>query len=599
VNTRNTNPRWFDTDGDLLPDGWEVQYGLDPKNETGDNGAGGDPDGDGLTNLDELIYDCTPTLQYGGWDTDGDGTSDGDEVDQGSNPNDDSDGGQPSETFVNLKLTVGDPSGSESERYSLKVGPITHQAPAFGQVEERVYAFKMGEKYEITIKHEGTDPDYSSTPHPDYDYVASVELSGEAPDNVAVLIEDDDGILGSHFESDEFYAKGKKAYVTISRVKITEPDGNPASDNHFVFNSASQYIATVSTPDGIRVAKTRSVGSGDYQHKYIVDISGKLPKIILMLDASTENVVKSSVHANNQVIAQHDGGSSASLYFYTHDRLGSARQLFDPADLSIENNYTFDAWGLPIAGETSENIFNPYGFAGYLWDSEISLYHCNARMYDPVLGRFTSRDLVTGTFHEPMSLHKYLYCQNDPINRIDPMGLYSYSWEETQELIEEATQFVSEYGPWAAFGRWGQDGVGRYDFKIRQPSDIFNIGGERLLASEFGNYLAGYTTFYNYRALGIFGSWVMGHYYGIGEWAGYRLGVSETYVRWAQDDVGSQYWQARGAWQANRDEYRGLGAQLDSIVIGAAVWNLNILRHIDYFQYSEDAFTWEDLNIWD
>jgi len=50
------------------------------------------------------------------------------------------------------------------------------------------------------------------------------------------------------------------------------------------------------------------------------------------------------------------------------------------------------------------------------------LYHCFRRQYDPVLGRFTSRDPVFGKFKEPMTLHKYLYCLNDPVNRIDPDG---------------------------------------------------------------------------------------------------------------------------------------------------------------------------------
>ena len=42
-----------DSDGDGLPDGWEVQFGLSPSSGTGDNGPTGDPDRDGRTNLEE------------------------------------------------------------------------------------------------------------------------------------------------------------------------------------------------------------------------------------------------------------------------------------------------------------------------------------------------------------------------------------------------------------------------------------------------------------------------------------------------------------------------------------------------------------------
>ena len=69
-----TDPLKRDTDGDGLPDGWEVQYGLDPLDNgtlnmrTGgagnpNNGADGDPDGDGFTNAQELASGTHPTQQ--------------------------------------------------------------------------------------------------------------------------------------------------------------------------------------------------------------------------------------------------------------------------------------------------------------------------------------------------------------------------------------------------------------------------------------------------------------------------------------------------------------------------------------------------------
>jgi hypothetical protein len=46
-------PSATDADGDALPDAWEVAMGLDPQDGTGLNGAYGDPDGDGVTNIEE------------------------------------------------------------------------------------------------------------------------------------------------------------------------------------------------------------------------------------------------------------------------------------------------------------------------------------------------------------------------------------------------------------------------------------------------------------------------------------------------------------------------------------------------------------------
>ncbi len=52
----NTQPNDWDSDNDQLPDGWEWQYGLDPLSATNEDGAIGDPDGDGFSNLQEYNY---------------------------------------------------------------------------------------------------------------------------------------------------------------------------------------------------------------------------------------------------------------------------------------------------------------------------------------------------------------------------------------------------------------------------------------------------------------------------------------------------------------------------------------------------------------
>ena len=59
-----------DSDGDGMPDSWEITHGLNPDDETD---AALDPDGDGLTNFQEYTLGTDPQKK----DTDGDGLNDG------------------------------------------------------------------------------------------------------------------------------------------------------------------------------------------------------------------------------------------------------------------------------------------------------------------------------------------------------------------------------------------------------------------------------------------------------------------------------------------------------------------------------------------
>lgn len=136
------------------------------------------------------------------------------------------------------------------------------------------------------------------------------------------------------------------------------------------------------TPDGVRIAKKRIWNLGSYWHKYIVDTTGDLPKILLVLDANDNNaILKTYIHANNQILCQHDGDVNSPRYFYLHDRLGSVRQIINSSG-TVENCYYYTPWGGTTGSETDETVSNWYGWAGYLSDEEISSYYCNARQYN-------------------------------------------------------------------------------------------------------------------------------------------------------------------------------------------------------------------------
>jgi RHS repeat-associated protein len=131
---------------------------------------------------------------------------------------------------------------------------------------------------------------------------------------------------------------------------------------------------------------------------------------------------KTYIYANSQILAQHDGAPGTSnKYFYLHDRLGSVREIISQSG-SVVNYYTYDPFG--VTRESGGSLTNYFMFTGQYYDSQIDWYYLRERMYDPVLMRLTGRDSFSGDFTEPLTLHKYLYCGNEPINSIDPTGLW-------------------------------------------------------------------------------------------------------------------------------------------------------------------------------
>jgi hypothetical protein len=68
------------------------------------------------------------------------------------------------------------------------------------------------------------------------------------------------------------------------------------------------------------------------------------------------------------------------------------------------------------------------------------------RYFNPLSGRFLSRDPERGTLIYPSTFHKYLYTSADPVNRIDPRGRGELiEWGEEQFALLKRVQFWAQY----------------------------------------------------------------------------------------------------------------------------------------------------------
>lgn len=108
---------------------------------------------------------------------------------------------------------------------------------------------------------------------------------------------------------------------------------------------------------------------------------------------------------------------NGDAYRIITDHLGSVRLVIKVADGSIVQEMLHDEFGR-VTKDTNKG-FQPFGFAGGLYDSNTGLVQFGARWYDPQIGRWISKDPIK--FQGGYNF--YVYVLNNPINLIDRTGL--------------------------------------------------------------------------------------------------------------------------------------------------------------------------------
>jgi RHS repeat-associated protein len=148
----------------------------------------------------------------------------------------------------------------------------------------------------------------------------------------------------------------------------------------------------------------------------------------LRADGKTEQ--KNYVRSPDGVIAVHTAGTAgAPMTRYLHrDHLGSIQMITDQAG-AIAEELSYDPFGRrrnadwTAAAKPIQSGFKK-GFGGHEQLDHLELVHMGGRVYDPVLGRFTSADPYVQFPDSTQGFNRYSYVNNNPLTFTDPSGFF-------------------------------------------------------------------------------------------------------------------------------------------------------------------------------
>ena len=127
---------------------------------------------------------------------------------------------------------------------------------------------------------------------------------------------------------------------------------------------------------------------------------------------------------NSPVALSYNG----KMFYYVKNVQGDIVKILDEDGISYAS-YVYDSWGNILSqSEDEQSSINPLRYRGYVYDEDTTLYYLQSRYYDPTTGRFINADdtaYVDTNSGTPLSTNMFAYCENNPVNKVDPNGYWS------------------------------------------------------------------------------------------------------------------------------------------------------------------------------
>jgi RHS repeat-associated protein len=223
---------------------------------------------------------------------------------------------------------------------------------------------------------------------------------------------------GSYDSQDRLTQYGSTAYTyTANGELLSKSSGSQTIQ--FSYDGLGNLVE-VNLPNGDSVVyivdgANRRIGkkvNGVLERGYLYKDS---LKPIAELDGNS-NVINRFVYATRKNTPDYMIAQDA-IYRLVSDHIGSVRLVVDIGTGQVAQRLDYDEFG-NVLFDTNPG-FQPFGFAGGMYDPDTKLVHFGVREYDPEVGRWTAADPI---LFAGGSTNLYAYAFNDPVNYTDPDG---------------------------------------------------------------------------------------------------------------------------------------------------------------------------------
>ena len=201
------------------------------------------------------------------------------------------------------------------------------------------------------------------------------------------------------------HARQTITYTSQNRPSTISENGITAT---FTYNADGERVK-MSVADSTGVILTRYYIGGRYE----CDVTPTETKERLYLDGDAYSA---------PMVYQRVGTGAWSAYNIGRDYLGSITQIATSNGTFVAE-YSYDPWGSP----SNPDLFLGRGFTGHEHLPWFGLINMNARLYDPLIGRFLSPDPYIQATDFIQNFNRYSYALNNPLKYRDQNGEFVFT----------------------------------------------------------------------------------------------------------------------------------------------------------------------------